>query len=104
MRLNSLWEASGLILRRVREFGNRHWTGRRTLLAFTFDPLDFMQRPRGQITLATAWATDHWHILDDEEVIPFAITARDMPNPCAWFAAVVTDPKIVRLYISRHRR
>ncbi len=81
----------GAILRGISEFRDGNRPSGRTFLAFTFDTIDLVQRSRSQITLAAAWATDYWHILDHQQQIAFAITTRDMPNPRARFAAVVTD-------------
>ncbi len=82
------------VLRSLNKFCNRYRTCGSSLLAFAFNSINLMQRARSQITLTATWATNDRHILDHEQQITFAITTRNMPNPCAWLATVVTDPQV----------
>lgn len=68
---------------------NRPLLGHR--LTMQLDPLDFMQRFGCQITLATVWAANNGHVLNDEQAVPSSIAARDVANPGPLLTANIAD-------------
>lgn len=51
------------------------------------DTLDLMQSLCAKVTLTTMGVTDHWNILNDQQVLTLTITPSHASAACAFFAA-----------------
>jgi hypothetical protein len=69
--------------------------------AMEFDALDLLQGLRREVALAAAGATDNGHILNNEQVRPFAVTARNSTDLCAGLTTNIANHTFSLL--SEHR-
>lgn len=53
-----------------------------------FNPFDFVQCFRRKVTFAAVRAAYHRHIFDDEQIVTFAVTSRNVTDFWAWLKLV----------------
>jgi hypothetical protein len=67
-------------LRKLDKTRYRHIPGFCQATPMQLDALKFMQRVSRQIALATVWTNDYGHILDDQQIGPFAVAPGQIPD------------------------